>query len=74
MMVYSKFITALTELQIFPIESLGLEPDSYFHEPVSIQPIEDKKLKGKIITVFEQGFYYQRREEKIVILPSKVVI
>ena len=43
--VYTKFISALAELQIFPVESLGLDPDSLFHEPVSMQPTTDKKLK-----------------------------
>jgi molecular chaperone GrpE len=73
-MVYDKFLSALAELQIFPIESLGLEPDSLLHEPVSVQPIQDKKLKGKITQIFEQGFFLQTKEEKIVIFPSKVVI
>ncbi|MDR0282271.1 MAG: nucleotide exchange factor GrpE [Candidatus Peribacteria bacterium] len=72
--IYNKFISALAEFQVFPIESEGLEPDTFFHEPVSIQPTENKKLKGRIIQIFEQGFYYKNGEEKMVILPSKVVI
>jgi len=72
--VYNKFIATLATFQIFPIESEGLAPDTLFHEPVNIQPTEHKKLKGKIIQVFEQGFYYTNGEEKIVILPSKVVV
>jgi molecular chaperone GrpE len=73
-MVYDKFISALAELSIFPIDTLFVEPDAQFHEPISIQPTEDKKLKGKIMQIFEQGFYYKKGEERVVLLPSKVVI
>ena len=44
------------------------------HEPVSMIPTDDQKMKGKIISVFEQGFYYEKEDVKIVIIPSKVVI
>jgi molecular chaperone GrpE (heat shock protein) len=73
-MVYDKFISALAELSIFPIATLHIAPDTQFHEPVSIQPTDQKKLKGKIIQIFEQGFYYKKGEETLVLLPSKVVI
>jgi hypothetical protein len=39
-----------------------------------MQPTTEKKLKGKIIQIFEQGFYYKKDEERSVILPSKVII
>ncbi|MDR0860189.1 MAG: nucleotide exchange factor GrpE [Candidatus Peribacteria bacterium] len=73
-MVYDKFISALAELSIFPIDTLGGEPDTQLHEPVSIQPTTEKKLKGKVVQIFEQGFYYKKGDNQIVILPSKVVI
>jgi len=73
-MVYDKFISTLAELSIFPIKALGTDPDPLFHEPVSMQPTEDKKLKGKITSIFQQGFYYKKGEENIVIIPSKVII
>jgi hypothetical protein len=45
------------------------------HEPIGMQPTEDKKLKWKIIQVFEQGFYYQKENwDKVTIFPSKVII
>ncbi|MDR2415849.1 MAG: nucleotide exchange factor GrpE [Candidatus Peribacteria bacterium] len=73
-MVYDKFISALAELQIFPINTLYVEPDTQLHEPISVQPTEDKKLKGKVLQIFEQGFYYQKGTECSVIFPSKVII
>ena len=73
-MIYENSLKTLSELNVFPIESLGLEVDSQMHEPVSMMPTEDKKMKGKIISIFEQGFYYEKDEVKIVINPSKVII
>lgn len=73
-MVYEKFIRTLADFAIFPIESMGVEPDSRFHEPVWTQPATTKSEKGKIIKVFEQGFYFKKGEDKLTIIPSKVII
>ena len=74
-MVYDRFIKALEEFDIYPIPSLHESPDTLLHEPIWMQPTEDKKLKWKIIQVFEQGFYYQKENgDKLTIFPSKVVI
>ena len=74
-MVYDRFIKALEGFNILPIPSLHESPDTLMHEPIWMQPTEDKKLKWKIIQVFEQWFYYQKENgDKITIFPSKVVI
>ena len=74
-MVYDRFIKALEWFSVFPIPSLHETPDTLMHEPIWMQPTDDKKLKWKIIQVFEQGFYYQKENgDKITIFPSKVVI
>ena len=74
-MVYDRFIKALEEFNVFPIPSLHESPDTLMHEPIWMQPTEDKKLKWKIIQVFEQWFYYQKENgAKVTIFPSKVVI
>ena len=74
-MVYDRFIKALEEFNVFPIPSLHESPDTLLHEPIWMQPTDDKKLKWKIIQVFEQGFYYQKENgDKVTIFPSKVVI
>jgi len=51
-----------------------LVPDSLLHEPLSTLPVEDKALKGKIIQVFQQGYYLEKDGQKMVILTSKVVV
>ena len=73
-MVYDNMLKALESLGIKPIKSIGLEPDSFFHEPLSTMPVEDKKMKGKIVQEFQQGFYLEKDGQKTVILTSKVVI
>lgn len=74
-MVYDKFLKALEEFGVYPIPSLHETPDTLLHEPIGMQPTQDKKLKWKIIQVFEQWFYYQKENwDKFTIFPSKVVI
>ena len=74
-MVYDRFIKALEEFSIYPIPSMHETPDTLLHEPIWVQPTEDKKLKWKIIQVFEQWFYYKKDNwDKITIFPSKVII
>ena len=74
-MVHDRFIKALEWFKIFPIPSLHESPDTLMHEPIWMQPIDDKKLKWKIIQVFEQGFYYQKDNwDKVTIFPSKVIV
>ena len=74
-MVYDRFIKALEEFSVFPIPSLHESPNTLMHEPIGMQPTDDKKLKWKIIQVFEQGFYYQKENgDKVTIFPSKVII
>ena len=44
-MIYNRFIKALEEFKIFPIPSLHETPDTLMHEPIGMQPTDDKKLK-----------------------------
>ena len=74
-MVYDRFIKALEGFYVFPIPSLHEVPDTLMHEPIWIQPTDNKKLKWKIIQVFEQWFFYQNENgDKVTIFPSKVVV
>jgi len=73
-MVYDKFLKTLEHLHIKAIESLWLAPDSFLHEPVSVEPVEDESLKGKIVREFERGFVYQKGDDTRVIRPSKVIV
>lgn len=74
LMMQEGFYKVLGEMGIEPIASMGLEPNPQFHEPVSMQPVNDETLKGKIVQEFEQGFVYKEGEEVIVLNPAKVVV
>lgn len=73
-MVYDNMLKTFASFNIYPIECLGLAPDSLLHEPLSTIPVEDESQKGKIVQVFQQGYYIEKNGEKTVIVPSKVVI
>ena len=73
-MIYEKFLKTLEHLHISPIEAIGLLPDSFLHEPVSVQPVDDPELKGKIIKEFERWFIYHHNAVKQVITVSKVIV
>lgn len=73
-MMYDNLLKSLEKLKVRPIEAIGLAPDAQFHEPVSMKPTDNEKLKGKIIQEFEQGFVYENGNDKLVITPSKVII
>ena len=67
-------LKVLASFWIFPIESLWLVPDGLFHEPLSTIPVEEKSQKGKILQVYEQGYYLEKDGQKSVIVPSKVIV
>lgn len=73
-MIYDKFLRTLEGFHIKAIDAIWLAPDSFLHEPVSLEPTEDKKMKGKITKEFERGFIYENAADKRVIRPSKVIV
>lgn len=73
-LVYDNFLKILEWMNIKQIEAVWLEPDSLLHEPVSVQPVEDKKMKWKIVQEFERGFVYKKDDKQIVLNTSKVIV
>ncbi len=73
-LVYDNFLKTLQWLNITQIEAIWLEPDSNLHEPVSVQSVEDKKMKWKIIQEFERWFIYKKDDKQIVLNTSKVIV
>jgi molecular chaperone GrpE (heat shock protein) len=57
-------LKTLASFNIYPIECLGLVPDSLLHEPLSTIPVEDESQKGKIVQVFQQGYIYRKNWRK----------
>lgn len=73
-LTYNKFINTLESMDIKQIESIGIEPNNELHEPISMVPTEDKKMKWKIIQEFERWYYYEKNWIKKIINTSKVVV
>lgn len=73
-MIYDKFLRTLEGLHIKAIDAIWLVPDSFLHEPVSVESVKDEALKWKIIREFERGFIYEKHGDKRVIRPSKVIV
>lgn len=73
-MTYNKFVQTLEGMKIKQIDAIGQSPDGLLHEPVSTQPVDDEKMKGKIVAEFEKWFIYDDGQTKKVISTSKVVI
>jgi hypothetical protein len=62
-------------MKIKQIESIGLVPDGFLHEPVSAQPVDDEKMKGKIVDwVWKRIYLWWLDKLRKVITTSKVVI
>lgn len=73
-LMYDNFMKSLEEISVYPIQAYWLSPDSFLHEPVSMQPVEDESLKWKIIQEFQRGFIYKKSWLEKVIIPAKVVV
>lgn len=74
-MMYENFLNSLATMSIVPIKTeIWAIPDVTFHEPVSIQTVDDTNLKGKIIMELEQWFVYKNWDVQKVIKTSKVIV
>jgi len=57
MLVFNKFKKTLQNQGLQPMESLHTEFDVEKHEAITEIPVDDKKLKGKVVDVVEKGYY-----------------
>ena len=69
-LIYTKFKGTLEKKGLKPIEAIGNEFDTDFHEAITQIPAPSDDLKGKIVDEIEKG--YQLGDK--VIRFSKVVI
>ena len=73
-LVYDNALKVLASLGIQKIATIGEEPDSELHEPLSVEPTADEKLKGKIVQEFVPGYILQQGETKKIIKAAKVIV
>ncbi len=69
-LIYGKFADFLKNNNVEEIEAVGQELDTDVHEAITKIPVEDKKMKGKIVDVVEKGYKLNDK----VIRYSKVVV
>lgn len=69
-LINHKFEKTLKDKGLRKMECLHLEFNSDLHEAITKIPVKDKKLKGKIVDVLENGYYLNDK----VIRFAKVVL
>lgn len=74
-LIYTKISSQLEGLNIAVIDPvLWIDPDLTLHIPLSTQPTDDDAMKGKVTTVIETWYLYQKDDAEKVIIPAKVVV
>lgn len=69
-LIYNKFIAILDKKGLKPIEAIGQEFDTDFHEAITYIPAPSDDLKGKVVDEVEKGYILGEK----VIRYTKVVI
>lgn len=69
-LIYGKFYDFLKTKGISEIEAFGKEFNTDIHEAITKTPVQDEKMKGKIVDVVQKGYMLNDK----VIRFSKVVI
>jgi molecular chaperone GrpE len=69
-LIYNKFRDFMKQNGIREIESLNTEFNVDLHEAVTKIPVQDEKMKGKVVEVITKGYYLHNK----VIRFSKVVV
>jgi molecular chaperone GrpE len=69
-LIYTKFKEHLSQQGIKEIDALNQEFNTDYHDAVSKFPVEDEKLKGKVIDIVEKGYTLNEK----VIRFCKVVV
>jgi molecular chaperone GrpE len=69
-LVYRKFNTILQNKGLEKLDAIHKEFDAELHEAVTQIPVQDEKLKGKIVDIIEDGYTLNQK----VIRFAKVII
>ena len=69
-LIYVRFREFLQQQGIREIESINQDFDADFHDAVTKIPVDDEKLKGKVVDVIEKGYFLH---DKVIRYPKVVV-
>ena len=56
LLIHQKLVRTLTNKGLKEMECMGQEFNSDFHEAITMIPVEDESIKGKIVDVLEKGY------------------
>jgi len=56
LLIHQKLVRILTSKGVKEMECMGQEFNSDFHEAITMIPVEDEAMKGKIVDVLEKGY------------------
>ena len=69
-LIYSKFLKTLSQKGLEPLDSMGSEFDTDFHEAITNIPAPTPDMKGKVVEVIEKGY---KLNDKVIRF-AKVVV
>jgi molecular chaperone GrpE len=69
-LIYVRFREFLQQQGIREIESINQDFDADFHDAVTKIPVDDEKLKGKVVDVIEKGYFLH---DKVIRYPKVVI-
>lgn len=69
-LIYNKLFKVLNQKGLESLDSMGKDFDTDYHEAVTRFPVEDEKMKGKVMDVVEKGYMLNDK----VIRFAKVVV
>jgi molecular chaperone GrpE len=69
-LIYNKLFKALNQKGLESLDSMGKEFDTDFHEAITRIPVDDEKMKGKVMDVVEKGY---KLNDKVIRF-AKVVV
>jgi|GEM_PF-2626587 len=73
-LIHDNATKTLHSFGIEKIATIGEEPDSELHEPLSMEPADDESMKGKIIKEYEAGYVLTQGDTTKVIKAAKVIV
>ncbi|HKR03559.1 MAG TPA: nucleotide exchange factor GrpE [Bacteroidia bacterium] len=69
-LIYNKFISILNQKGLTPMDAAGKDFDPDLHDALSNIPVEDEKMKNKVLEEIEKGYFLNDK----VVRHAKVIV
>ena len=70
LLIYNKFISILSQKGLKPMDAQGTDFDPDLHDALSNIPVQDEKMKNKVLEEIEKGYFLNDK----VIRHAKVIV